>query len=495
MRLARSRSFLMVVAVRLLAWDPIPARADWLYFARGGAAELPAAIRGDDVAVAAPGGERRFPRASFRAIVPAVPLDAEWRERQARARDDGMARAGLEAAWWALERGLTPEAIAALRDAATAPDAPGVAPLARAGRMLARLDASGAGRPDLDRLRASLGPGWTEARGRHVVLLHQATPAEADERLDVLDRVVATFCLSLAIQGVEVDAPARPLVSVYFARRADYVAYLRRVDAAAFADAQGFYHPTSRVVFACDTRSDPAQAEPRRLLARDRRDPARSPAEAHDLDRRELLLDLDWRGVDLGIAAHETVHQCVAATGLAPRYDDFPHWLHEGFAAQFEVVRGGRWAGFGRTNDRRVADWRAIRPAPRLGPLLRDDGLTGGYRRDRYAEAWALVYFLRKARPAEFAAFLDRLRAPRPAGRDQDSAAAFVAAFGADLPRIERDWRAFLRDQATPLEAHDDGPAAEKSRPAAKSSLPRPDPGRILDPPGQAEPPAPAAAL
>ena len=36
---------------------------------------------------------------------------------------------------------------------------------------------------------------------------------------------------------------------------------------------------------------------------------------------------------------------------ITDRFDDFPLWLHEGFAAPFEVVRGGRWAGFGHAHD------------------------------------------------------------------------------------------------------------------------------------------------
>ena len=52
----------------------------------------------------------------------------------------------------------------------------------------------------------------------------------------------------------------------------------------------------------------------------------------------------------------ETIRRMVRETRLAPEHGDFPHWLHEGFAAQFEVVRGGRWAGFSRAHDARLPD-------------------------------------------------------------------------------------------------------------------------------------------
>ncbi len=434
--------------------DPM-SRGDWLYFARGGQAELPAFVAGSVVRVATPTGDRSFPLDAFRSIVPGGRLDDEWEGHRRAAERDGSAQARFAAAWWGLEHGLTPEAIALLRAAASAPGAEGHAPLLRASRMLDRLDAPVAEGDDSPIRRRFTGDGWVEARGRHVVLLHQGNPVEAAERLDVLDRVVDTFYLGLAAQGLaDLIVPGQRLVSVWFARQDDYVAFLRTVEAGPFATTQGYYHPTWRVVFAFDTRSSPDQAGPRAAIERRSNTGGLTPADRADLDRQSLLLDLRWRAVDLGIAAHETVHQLAAASGLAPDFDDFPHWLHEGFAAQFEVVRGGRWAGFGRANDLRLPDWRSAHPAPEIAPLLRDDDLAHGYRRDRYAEAWALVYFLRKTRPTEFATFLRLLQTPRNPNQPAPAQSAFVAAFGADLGALQRDWRRFMRDQQTPLEAH-----------------------------------------
>ncbi len=81
-----------------------------------------------------------------------------------------------------------------------------------------------------------------------------------------------------------------------------------------------------------------------------------------EVSYRTALLDLDWRASDLGLAAHEMVHQLMADSGLVPRHDAFPNWLHEGFAAQFELIRGGRWAGISRANDLRLPDWRGCNP-------------------------------------------------------------------------------------------------------------------------------------
>ncbi len=373
----------------------------------------------------------------------------EWPGRISAARANGGAEARFAAAWWALENGLTNEAVAQIREAR--PLADGHAPLRRALAMLDAIDAPRAD-PDLGPVARLSGTArFAAIRGPRVVLLYQGAEPEARERLAVLEQVVTTFYLTLAAQGVELEPPRHRLASAWFAHRADYVALLRRVEAGAFVETQGYYHPTLGVVFAFDTRTSEAQAAARRAVANRRRE---GLAES-DTARQALRLDLDWRATDLGIAAHETIHQLTAASGLAPRFDDFPLWLHEGLAAQFEVVRGGRWAGVGKAHDLRLPDWRAIHPPPRLAPLLRDAGFGHGYRRDVYAESWALVYFLRKTRPREFLAYLDLLRAPCPASTTPADRAleAFRAAFGPDLGPLESAWRRYLSELEVPLRA------------------------------------------
>jgi hypothetical protein len=445
-----------------------PACAELVYFARGGQAQLSATIEGEQARLDTPDGPKIFARSDFLSIVPGHDPLGEWTARRDAALKSGSVDEKFAAAWWALENGLTGEAIASfgeLRAVASTHE-----PTRRA---IAGLDAMAlpCPDPDLDPLRSRLRPlRFREVRGDHVVLLHQVGDLEARERLDVLERVVRTFTLALAAQGVELPPLRRRLASVYFADRRDYARFLRLVDAGAFDDTQGYYHPILRAVFAFDSRSTDEQKAGRRAIGNRRRD----GAVESDLARRSLLLDLDWRANDLGIAAHETIHQLVAETGLAPRFDDFPLWLHEGLAAQFEVVRGGRWAGFGRSHDLRLPDWRSIHPAPRLAPLLRDAGFGHGYRRDVYAESWALVYFLRKTRPREFLAFLDRLRTPLPVSTSRSDRAfdAFRAAFGDDLAGLELAWHRYLADLKTPLESGRPAPP-DRAQPRGASDLER----------------------
>ena len=135
---------------------------------------------------------------------------------------------------------------------------------------------------------------------------------------------------------------------------------------------------------------------------------------------------------------------------------------------------------------------------------MRDAGFGRGYQRDLYAQAWALVYYLRTRHPAEFLTFLDLLRNP-VAGPDSDDEApvapqleprgerffaAFRRAFGQDLDALERDWHRFMAGIRTPLEQHAPGPGAAcrpRSR-TARESRPTAQPARTGPGPSQTRP-------
>ncbi|WP_254053940.1 DUF1570 domain-containing protein [Singulisphaera sp. GP187] len=460
-------------------------RADLVYFANGAEAQVPVTTEGASVRVDLPGRSFEFLKEDFRAIVPGHWPEREWKAREAVALTGG-AEARSAAAWWALENGLTPQAESMLKAAHEAD--PTHQPTARMVAVLASL-AKPCPDPDLEPLLRALGGASEVVRGPHVVLIHQHTAEEAAERVDLLERVVTTYYLLFAAQDIDLAVPAHRLASAYFLEHKDYLEYLRTEHLEAFRSTRGYYHPTLNAVLAYDARSsgalkqswEPLAARQRELaiwkttlerLPNDRRlviqlrgefsrtmsrGQARKYLEGleRDLRRRQLLLELDRRSIDLGTAAHEMVHQLVASSRLAPHHDDFPLWLHEGFAAQFEVIRGGRWAGVGRAHDLRLPDWRAIPRRTSLPLLIEDQGFGRGYQRDSYAQAWALVFFLRKERPQQFLTFLDLLRAPdtteAPRSK-QRSAAAFRQAFGANLEDLQTDWQRYVDSLKTPLE-------------------------------------------
>ncbi len=484
------------VALLLFLAIPGTGSAEFLYFAKGGQVQIGAEIQGQTVRLDTPDGPIEFQRSDFRKIVPGNWPERDWdaREREAR---KGNADARFQAAWWALENGLTPQAESMLRRVLEADRSH-----QPAGRMVAVLDRLKNIRkePGLETFRGALGSDFEVARSDHFVLLHQHTEKEAAERLELLDRVERSFFLMMAARGIELRIPPRRLVSAWFGEQSDYLTFLKAHNAGAFLSTRGYFHPTYQAVVAFDARSTRQHKDGKENLAARRRDldrlakaieqmPARSrlrieftgePARTlgkpeakealqrltRDVARMELIQDLDRRAIDVGTAAHELIHQLVAETGLAPNFDDFPRWLHEGFAAQFEVVRGGRWAGISRAHDLRLPDWRAIKGAPRLITRVQDHGAGRGYDRDVYAESWGLVYFLRQRHPDAFLTYVDKLRSPdhESARGPERNLKLFQAAFGDDLVKLETEWREFLDSVRTPLEEADSPVVPERER-------------------------------
>ncbi len=76
-------------------------------------------------------------------------------------------------------------------------------------------------------------------------------------------------------RGSKSRAPRRRLISVYFSERKEYVRFLRLVEAEAFANTQGYYHPVLRAVFAFDTRSTEEQQAGRRGIGNRQKEGAR----------------------------------------------------------------------------------------------------------------------------------------------------------------------------------------------------------------------------
>jgi hypothetical protein len=463
---------------------PAVLRADLIYFRNGGRIQAPAVSEGSGVAIELAGVRYAFQAEDLeKRVLGHIPAE-EWQARRKLAEGKRAVDRFAEA-WWALENGLVAEAAEELgRIHEVAPDH---RPTRRMVEVLERLKAP-CEDPDFEKFRDSLGVPMRIERGPHVLLLHQHPEAEAAERVAFLERVTTAYHLLFAGSGVAIRTPRNRLVFAWFSDRADYQTFLKAQDATAFASTRGYYHPTWNAVVAYDARGGDLQRQDRADLDR-RREELRAfrttlerlPANGRfrvglagerprvigkaegralvdrldrDVRRSELLLEAERLAYDDGMAAHEMVHLLAADSGLRPRHDSFPIWLQEGLAMQFEVVRGGRWAGVGRPHDIRLGDWRRMQPPPPLDPLIRDRGFGQGYRRDPYAQAWALVYFLRARRGDSFIKYLDLLRTPRdPADSPTSHAELFTRAFGEDLAALESEWHAFLDATRSPLEA------------------------------------------
>jgi hypothetical protein len=356
-------------------------------------------------------------------LADAPPADA-WPARRAAALA-GTADDRRAAAWWAVQKGLAPEAVELLK-AGAARDAADPA-LARLSQVIAGLEAP-LPDPDLAPLERLLPPAARTARGPHTLLIHGHDEAEAARKVALLERVLWTFYLEGSQRGLALRPPRERLVFLLFRDRAAYQARLKAEGATAFLDTHGYFHPTRLVVLQCDERA----FEPT------------GPRGSRDRARAQR---------DVGTAAHEWAHLLARVSGLVPRHEDWPLWLHEGFAMQYEAATGdGTWAGPGEPSPERLADWRTLaRPVP-LERLLDPARPAVGYDRGFYAAAWAWVYFLRTEHPDAWAGLLHAGQNPDDAGLRRPAAvrSRLEAATGKPLASLQRDWHAFLRGLPTP---------------------------------------------
>ncbi len=247
---------------KILAWTTLvgclgivvtdrASRADLIYFRKGGEAQLPVKVERDRVVLAMPDGKVALLREDIVKLVPGFWPATEWESRRREASTGGFA-SRYAAVWWAIENGLTMEVAAELR-ALHAMD-PKHGPTARMVALMDRLDLP-CEDPELAAFRGALGIETRVVRGPHVILLHQHPEAEAIERVALLERVLTGFHILFAAQGIELRVPRHRLVSAWFADRKDYLAFLHRQEADAFATTSGYYHPTWDAVVAHDGRS------------------------------------------------------------------------------------------------------------------------------------------------------------------------------------------------------------------------------------------------
>lgn len=375
-----------------------PALGDVVEFRVGGQAEEVQARRdGDWVVATSTAGTFRFPASDVRRVTTTESAADAWTARQADAdRDHPAERRQL--VLWALGNGLTNEALELLDSTPPAlRDTPELASLLN--------------------LRAALGPSWTDprtpprigpesttfqtARSDHILLLHQHDDTQARQLLTRLEQVVTTYFLIFAELGLNPKVPDERLVVVWFAKRTDYCEFLRRNGAASFTNTEGYYHPGKHLVAFYDERSSDRsrrvaheiEVARGRLEALPTNDAAATALRA-EIDRMTLLEAQRREQFETSTAIHEMAHLLMWSSGLSPRVETLPVWLHEGLAMQFEVMRGGRWTGFSQPHTARLTDWRTRCPSPALAPLVLDRGLGRSFDRLLYTQAWALVYHL-----------------------------------------------------------------------------------------------------
>ncbi len=147
--MAAGLALILIQAVNLVGRT---ARADLIYFRKGGEAQLPATVEGRRIVLGMPDGKIELLDDDIMKRVPGFWPGAELEARRRDSRKQGFA-ARYATVWWAIENGLTVEVPADLRELHAMDPKHG--PTARMVAVLDQLDRP-CGEPDLAAFRAAL---------------------------------------------------------------------------------------------------------------------------------------------------------------------------------------------------------------------------------------------------------------------------------------------------------------------------------------------------
>lgn len=238
----------------------------------------------------------------------------------------------------------------------------------------------------------------------------------------------------------KLDDPVFPLVIVVFSSFEEYKAHVKRELGQDPGAMVAYYNlMTNRVtLYDLTTGFQAAGSKP-------------------DNDRRisEILANPNALPM-VATVVHEGTHQLMFNMGMQTRLADTPLWVNEGLAMFFETPDLNNpkgWRTIGQINPLRLANFREALPQRASGGeslkrLMTSDldfrdpntGLA------RYAEAWALNYFLLNKYGKEYVAYLERLRTKQPLITDsaEDKLADFQEVFKVDWEEFDREFLEYI---------------------------------------------------
>lgn len=332
------------------------------------------------------------------------------------------------------------------------------------------------------RVLAGLGAQFRDLRSEHFILKYDTEDSVAKEvssRLEQTYLSIVAFCKCTAMT---VQEPDRPLTTILFDRNEDYEAFRLRVGLPV-DDSAGAFLPGVNLAVFWNVYNHPAIGQITRKIEEMERMALKS---AEDLQEFEDLAGLPPKIATLRsrrdalvrnftnlVVAHESVHQVLYNVGAETLGTKGPAWLVEGLACQFEFPQPHIADGHLLPNPMRCADLRSalgvgpevktvteeqyqealdskrIVSLPELfaaGPLISQDPEQSAY---RYAQSWALVYYLFQAHHERFAKFVRAIAAP-PEAKSSVAAGSFEGLFGATDRRREIAMARFVLSEDAP---------------------------------------------
>ncbi|MFM9956718.1 MAG: DUF1570 domain-containing protein [Phycisphaerales bacterium] len=335
-------------------------------------------------------------------------------------------------------------------------------------RIVEPLDAEASAKLAVEQLQA-LGSRSTLTRAEPFLIVSDAEAAWTQNRAALLQRASHQFKRFADRLGFRLEPSEQPLVVVLVNDHDRYAEFARRHDAVDAGWVAGYYASLSnRVVFYNDeTGPMAAQAGERLREFDDLVSRAKDMASDARRERRpEVAATLEKRAAEMAAkvkherhrvtsatrvngqakAVHEAVHLLAFNWGLQARDREYPFWLTEGLATNFETEKPGNAFGPEHEFEPRRRDFERLRQDGRLLPvevlvqLMAVPGDDEEMADVMYAQSWSLFrYLFRYERASLCEYFRDILG--QPAGRmgPKRHLELFRARFG-DVDALERAW-------------------------------------------------------
>jgi len=294
-----------------------------------------------------------------------------------------------------------------------------------------------------EKLLTELPDGFRVHQTAHYVICYNTSPVYAQWCGALYERLYKGFFTYWSHLGFKLDEPEVPLVALVFDSQKNFASYseLQGVPVGAIV---GYYNIESNRVNMYDLTG----------VERDGGDPRLSST-----GRINQILSRPEAEPNVATIVHEATHQLAYNSGLQERYADNPFWVSEGMAVYFETpdLKSSKgWRGIGAINRRQMLQFRKYlerRPEDSLVRLLTDDSLFRDRenRYNKYAEAWALNYYLFKTHKRQYAAYLRKLSEKTPLIDDgaEIRLAEFQAIFGSDLKKFDAGFVKYMRQRAS----------------------------------------------
>ena len=292
-----------------------------------------------------------------------------------------------------------------------------------------------------EKLLAELPDGFQIHQTAHYVICYNTSPVYAQWCGALYERLYKGFFTYWSHLGMKLEEPQLPMVALVFDSQVNFAKY-SEANGVSVGAIVGYYNMESNRVNMYDLTGVERDGADRRLSSTARINQILSRPEAEP---------------NVATIVHEATHQLAYNSGLQERYADNPFWVSEGMAVYFETpdLKSSKgWRGIGAINQRQMLQFRKYlerRPDDSLVALLTDDSLfrDRAHRYDKYAEAWALNYYLFRTHKREYAAYLRKLSEKTALIEDGPDVrlAEFQAIFGSNLKEFDANFVKYMQQR------------------------------------------------